>query len=105
MMGDIQNRKFSRMDPMHHILSGFKVTFSAGALSDIEEARRTCGGAGYQSNSGFTRMFSDISPIPTYEGENTVMLGQASRYLMKLIKKVGDRKKLTFPFTYLNSMS
>lgn len=49
-------------------------------------------------------MFSGISPIPTYEGENTVMLGQASRYLIKLIKKAGEGKKLQFPFTYLNRM-
>jgi len=54
MMEDIKNKVFTRMEPMHHILSGFKSVFSAQALSDVEEARRTCGGAGYQSFSGFT---------------------------------------------------
>lgn len=83
MMADVQNGVFSRMDSTHHILSGFKALFSQQALNDVEEARRTCGGAGYQSNSGFTSLFSAVSPIPTYEGENTVMLGQASRYLIK----------------------
>ena len=87
MMTDIKNKNFSRMDSMHHILSGFKVTFSAQALNDVEESRRCCGGAGYQSNSGFTTLYSAVSPIPTYEGENTVMLGQASRYFIKLIKR------------------
>ena len=28
MMQDIQTKKFSRMDPMHHILSGWKAVFS-----------------------------------------------------------------------------
>jgi len=28
-MEDIATKKFTRMDPMHHILSGFKATFSA----------------------------------------------------------------------------
>lgn len=92
------------MDPNHHILSGFKAMFSNQALSDVEEARRACGGAGYQSNSGFTALFSGASPVPTYEGENTVMLGQASRYLVKQIKKASEGKKLTFPFTYLSQM-
>jgi len=85
-------------------LSGFKALFSNQGILDVEEARRTCGGAGYQSNAGFTQLFGDISPIPTYEGENNVMMGQASRFLVKLIKKVAGNKRLEFPFTYLNDM-
>ena len=89
---------------MHHILSGFKVTFTAQAMNDVEESRRCCGGAGYQSNSGFTSLYAAISPMPTYEGENTVMLGQASRYLIKLLKRSEKKKKLPFPFSYLNNI-
>mmetsp|Transcript_613 Transcript_613/g.812 ORF Transcript_613/g.812 Transcript_613/m.812 type:complete len:360 (+) Transcript_613:688-1767(+) len=104
MMEDIQRKVFTRMDPMHHILSGFKAVFSAQALSDVEEARRTCGGAGYQSFSGFTALFGAVSPIPTYEGENNVMIGQASRYLVKQLKRAKEGKTLAFPFTYLSKM-
>jgi len=75
MMDEIKGGNFTRMDATHHILSGFKSLFSDSALNDVEEARRTCGGAGYQSNSGFTAMFASASPIPTYEGDNVVMLG------------------------------
>ena len=75
MMTDVKNGVFTRMDSVHHILSGFKALFSHQALKDVDEARRTTGGAGYQSNSGFTSLFAAVSPIPTYEGENTVMLG------------------------------
>lgn len=82
------------MDSTHHILSGFKAIFSGQALKDVDEARRTTGGAGYQSNSGFTTFFAMVSPIPTYEGENAVMLGQASRYLVKLYKKASEGKKV-----------
>jgi len=32
------------------------------------------------------------------------MLGQAVRYLTKLIAKVSKGKKVPFPFTYLNDM-
>lgn len=104
MMADINNKVFTRMDAMHHILSGFKSVFSSQALNDVEEARRACGGAGYQSYSGFTQLFSGCSPIPTYEGENMVMLGQASRFLVKLVKKASDGKTLAYPFTYLSNM-
>lgn len=83
MMADVQNKVFSKMDSNHHILSGFKAMFSDQALADVEIARKACGGAGYQSNAGFTALFAAVSPVPTYEGENTVMLGQASRYLVK----------------------
>jgi acyl-CoA oxidase len=75
MMEEVGRGVFTRMDQMHHLLSGFKSLFSAQGMLDIEEARRTCGGAGYQSNSGFTTLFASISPVPTYEGENTVMMG------------------------------
>ena len=70
----------------------------------MEDARRACGGAGYQSSSGFTALYAGLSPIPTYEGDNVVMLGQASRYLVKQFTKAVDGKKLNFPFDYLNRM-
>lgn len=101
MVAEVKSGVFSRMDKVHHILSGFKSLFTAQGCLDVEEARRMCGGAGYQSNSGFTQLFSNLSPMPTYEGDNTVMMGQASRYLMKLVKKVSEGKKLAFPFIYL----
>ena len=75
MMDEVGRGVFSSMAHMHHLLSGFKSLFSHQAMIDIEEARRACGGAGYQSNAGFTTIFSGLSPIPTYEGENTVMMG------------------------------
>ena len=72
------------MDQSHHILSGFKALFTDGAIAIIEEARRACGGAGYQSSSGFANILSIMSPSVTLEGENKMMLGQAARYLVKL---------------------
>ena len=104
MMKEVERKVFTRMDSSHHLLSGFKALFSEQALADVEEARRTCGGAGYQSNSGYTAMFAAVSPIPTYEGDNTVMLGQASRFLIKLVTLAQQGKKLPFPFTYLGRL-
>ena len=47
MMEEVERKVFTRMDSSHHLLSGFKALFSEQALYDVEEARRTCGGAGY----------------------------------------------------------
>ena len=80
------------MDQLHHILAGFKAMFTEQVLQNIDEARRTCGGAGYQSNSGFTNVWCNWSACVTLEGENIVMLGQASRYLIKLYRKIKKGK-------------
>jgi len=72
---------------MHHLLAGLKAHFSESMIYVFDRARRSCGGAGYQSNSGFTEIFMGSSPIPTFEGDNTVMLLQSSRFVFKLFKK------------------
>ena len=40
----------------------------------------------------------------TFEGDNTVMLQQSSRYLFKLVKKFGKGKKAESPFEYINEI-
>lgn len=39
----------------------------------IDTIRTNCGGAGYSVWSGLPQIFSDYSPVPVYEGDNTVM--------------------------------
>ena len=43
-------------------------------LLDIEICRRACGGHGYLDYARFHDIFSEYSPFPTYEGENTVLM-------------------------------
>lgn len=104
MMDKVQKGDFSKMDKNHHILSGFKGLFTDDMYRNVDVARRSTGGAGFSTASGFTTLFRNSSPMPTYEGDNTVMLGQASRYLMKLVAKAKKNQKLPFPFSYLNQM-
>jgi len=93
------------MDINHHLLAGFKALFSEEYLNFSETVRKTCGGAGFASNSGFSNLYSLHVPLITYEGDNTVMLLQATRYLIKLIKKANQGQALPFPFEYLTEMS
>lgn len=62
------------MDVLHHLLAGFKSYYSEECVAGVEKCRRSAGGAGYGSFTGFTELHSQISPVPTYEGDNTVMM-------------------------------
>lgn len=53
MMDDIKLMKFTRMDTMHHLLSGFKAVFTTEATLCIDKCRLSTGGAGFASHSGF----------------------------------------------------
>ena len=57
MMDNIKQENFELMDPMHHLLSGFKAHFTAEVVNLIEESRKACGGAGFAAFSGFTDSF------------------------------------------------
>jgi hypothetical protein len=86
MMDEVQVKNFESMDVVHHILSGFKAQFTEEMNYALDVARRSTGGAGYQSSSGFTTLINNSSPYVTYEGDNIVMFLQASRYVFKLVK-------------------
>lgn len=48
-------------------------------------------------------MFYDNSPLPTFEGDNTVLTLQGSKFVVKLYKRaVMKNKKVQAPFDYLN---
>lgn len=104
MAQELENKDFSRMDSLHHVLAGFKSIYSEETLARMEAARRACGGAGYNAFSGFTNLLANTSPVPTYEGDNVMMLSQASRYLFKLVKRAQKNQKIPFPFSYINEI-
>lgn len=87
MYEQVQQGEFGKLDVMHHILAGLKALFSEEGIIMIDIARRSTGGAGYLSGSGFNEIMEQASPVPTFEGDNTVMLLQSSRYVFKLVKK------------------
>jgi len=39
----------------------------------IDLIRQNCGGAGFSAWSGLPQHYFDYAPVPTYEGDNTVM--------------------------------
>jgi acyl-CoA oxidase len=57
MMNEIEKNDYSRMDINHHLVAGFKASFSEEVIIGSEICRRSCGGAGYHSFSGFTELY------------------------------------------------
>ncbi len=92
MMEELKVQNFQRMDVLHHLLAGFKSYYSEEVMAGAEKCRRSTGGSGYASFTGFTELFEQASPVPTYEGDNTVMMLQASRFVFKLAKNAGKEK-------------
>lgn len=54
MLEQVNKGEFQKMDMTHHLLSGFKAVFSEEFVNVGETVRKTCGGAGFAANSGFT---------------------------------------------------
>lgn len=64
--------------------------------------REACGGAGFSQFSALPYLLTDYAAKVAYEGDNTVMLQQSAKYLMKGVLK---RKKLLGEFlAYLNDL-
>ena len=104
VMDQIDADNFEGLDVVHHLLAGFKDRQSAEATEGVDACRRATGGTGFASNAGFTELADVAAPFPTFEGDNTVMVLQASRYIFKLLGWAIKGKKLSFPFQYINRL-
>lgn len=66
--------------------------------------RQACGGAGFLDVSQISCLFQDSAPLPTFEGVNTVMLQQSSRYIFKQAARVMSGEKCEGYFSYFNHL-
>lgn len=71
----------------------------------VEQLRLACGGHGYMDSSNLPATYSLVTAICTYEGENTVMLLQTARYLVKACKQALAGDPLTPTVRYLSVLS
>ena len=102
MMDNIQTKNdFSLMMDLHGLLSGCKACFTWDTLSGMEILRQSCGGHGYLESSGFTNLIQHAAAKVTLEGDNTVMLLQMGRYLIKSLQRATQGKKIDDNVAYL----
>lgn len=103
---DIKRGSTDKLPELHALASCLKAVSTSDAASGIEKCRLACGGHGYMLSSNFPVIYALATAMNTYEGENTVMLLQTARYLIKVWDHVELRnwKALTPTVSYLGDV-
>ncbi|KAF7655667.1 hypothetical protein LDENG_00052720 [Lucifuga dentata] len=100
--GDINQGDFSKLPELHALSAGLKAFTTWASNAGIEVCRMSCGGHGYSRSSGLPDIYVEFTPTCTYEGENTVMMLQTARYLVKSYQQAKAGQQLTGIVSYLN---
>eukprot|EP01099_Mayorella_cantabrigiensis_P001461 TRINITY_DN1639_c0_g3_i1.p1 TRINITY_DN1639_c0_g3~~TRINITY_DN1639_c0_g3_i1.p1 ORF type:complete len:692 (-),score=149.44 TRINITY_DN1639_c0_g3_i1:253-2328(-) len=102
MRSDLKAGKFSSLSEVHAASAGLKAITTETTSNGLEVCRMACGGHGFSAFSGFSELYVDYIPTCTYEGDNTVMLLQTARYLLKSYKAAQKGIELPENLKYLN---
>lgn len=86
---------------MHAMTCCLKAVTTADAAQGVETCRLACGGHGYMASSNFSISYGLVTAASTYEGENTVLLLQTARYLVKAWQAALSGQQLTPTVAYL----
>ncbi|XP_037347341.1 peroxisomal acyl-coenzyme A oxidase 1 isoform X2 [Talpa occidentalis] len=101
---DIGHGDLSELPELHALTAGLKAFTTWTTSGAIEACRMACGGHGYSHCSGLPNIYVNFTPSCTFEGENTVMMLQTARFLMKSYDQVHSGKLLGGMMSYLNSL-
>lgn len=99
--GELEQGNLDRLPEMHAISCCLKAICSADAAAGVETCRLACGGHGYMDASNFPTIYGMATAVCTYEGENTVMLLQTARYLVKVYETALNGGKLVPTVQYI----
>ncbi|XP_063149124.1 peroxisomal acyl-coenzyme A oxidase 1 isoform X1 [Candoia aspera] len=102
--GNISDGDLSELPELHALSAGLKAFSSWTANAGIEECRMACGGHGYSRCSGLPDIYVNFTPTCTYEGENTVMMLQTARFLVKSYTQVSSGQLVSGMMSYLNDL-
>ncbi|XP_048345795.1 peroxisomal acyl-coenzyme A oxidase 2-like [Sphaerodactylus townsendi] len=97
--------KFDLLPELHALTSGIKAFTTDYSSAAVEVCRRACGGHGYSLLSGLPSLYTALVASCTYEGENTVLLLQTARFLVKCLGIVKAGQPLPSSVAYLSSIS
>lgn len=92
MNKEIEQGDFRSLQEIHIILSGSKAFFTWWCFNGLITCISACGGHGYQLYSGIPTLIYSFSPNVILEGENTVLVQQVGRYLLKCYSNVAQNK-------------
>ncbi|KPJ09433.1 putative peroxisomal acyl-coenzyme A oxidase 1 [Papilio machaon] len=91
-----------RLPELHALACCLKAVTTADTAACVERCRLACGGHGYMMSSSLPLTYGLVTAACTYEGENTVLLLQTARFLVKTYQQL-DSKALTPTVAYLKT--
>ncbi|XP_070792936.1 peroxisomal acyl-coenzyme A oxidase 2 isoform X1 [Pituophis catenifer annectens] len=97
--------KFDLLPELHALAAGIKVITTDYCTAGVEVCRRACGGHGYSLLSGLPSIYTKVVPSCTYEGENTVLLLQTARFLIKCYGMAQMGQPLPSSVAYFSSVN
>ena len=89
---ELLNPKNKMINELHAITGPCKAKASWLCNEIITECREACGGHGYSSLSGFSRMYHGQDINTTWEGDNNMLLQQTTKYILKISNKLSRGK-------------
>nr|XP_014344984.1 PREDICTED: peroxisomal acyl-coenzyme A oxidase 2 [Latimeria chalumnae] len=93
---------FSSLTELRALAAGTKALATDVSTAGVEAVRRACGGHGYSLLSGLPSIYSTLVASCSYEGENTVMLLQTARFLVKSLDRAHSGQSLPASVAYLS---
>ncbi|XP_063700828.1 probable peroxisomal acyl-coenzyme A oxidase 1 [Culicoides brevitarsis] len=98
---ELEGGNLDRLPELHAIACCLKAVCTADTAKYVEACRLACGGHGYLHCSGFPATYAMVTAASTYEGENTVLLLQTARYLVKMWSEALNGRALVPTVAYL----
>lgn len=100
---ELEAGQLSQLPELHALACCVKAVSTSDCSAGVETCRLACGGHGYMTSSNFPSTYGLVTATCTYEGENTVLLLQTARYLMKSWQNKVEGIQLTPTVQYLKS--
>jgi len=94
LMEDLHENNLENLNVVHATSAGLKAFSAWWCNESLEIARQCLGGHGYSSYSGLPHALQDWAVNCTWEGDNTVLAQQTSRFLLTALKKNKKGKPL-----------
>nr|XP_033341565.1 probable peroxisomal acyl-coenzyme A oxidase 1 [Megalopta genalis] len=101
---ELDQGELDRLPELHALSCCLKAVASSDAATGVEQVRLACGGHGYMDASNLPATYGLVTAVCTYEGENTVLLLQTARYLVKAWKLAVSGQKLPLTIQYLTML-
>lgn len=98
---ELEGGNLDRLPELHAIACCLKAVCTADSAKYVEQCRLACGGHGYLNCSSFPATYAMVTAACTYEGENTVLLLQTARYLIKMWGEALNGRSLVPTVDYL----